>query len=206
MIECGIPIKRIKKGFDFKMADVSSCLISHEHGDHSKAVKDIMKSGIDCYMSEGTKTSLNISGHRVRVVKSKEAFAIGTFNIMPFGTHHDCSEPLGFLIQSGDDKLLFATDTYYLKYKFSGLTHIMVESNYSLEYLNENIESGLVPGAIKNRIIKSHFEIDNLVEFFKSNDMSKVKEIHLIHISGNNGNPEEFKKKIQAVTGKPVYV
>lgn len=206
MIECGISVTKIKKAFDFKMSSVAGCLISHEHGDHSKAVKDVMKAGINCFMSEGTKTSLNISRHRVKTVKSKELFTVGTFKIMPFDTQHDCSEPFGFLIQSRKDKLLFATDTYYLKYKFPGLTKIMIECNYSKTILDENIKNGSCPEVIRNRIVKSHFEIENLKDFFRANDLSKVQEIYLIHISSGNGDPELFKNEIQKITGKPVYV
>jgi phosphoribosyl 1,2-cyclic phosphodiesterase len=206
MIETGLTIKKIKEAFDFKLSDVSGCLISHEHSDHSKGIKGMIKAGINCYMSEGTKEALNVSGHRVKSVKSKELFEIGTFKILPFDTQHDCSEPYGFLIQSGDEKLLFATDTFYLKYKFSGLNYIMIECNYSKKILEESIKSGLTPAALKNRITKSHFELENVKEFFRQNDLSNVKEIHLLHISSNNGHDEFFKNEIQEFTGKPVCV
>lgn len=31
MIECGIPIKQIKKGCDYKIHEIAGCLISHGH-------------------------------------------------------------------------------------------------------------------------------------------------------------------------------
>lgn len=31
MIDCGIPIRQIKKGCGFKTHEISGCLISHEH-------------------------------------------------------------------------------------------------------------------------------------------------------------------------------
>ena len=31
MLECGIPIKRIKKGCDYKIHEIAACLISHGH-------------------------------------------------------------------------------------------------------------------------------------------------------------------------------
>ncbi len=31
MIECGIPIDRIKKGCDFKIHEIAACFISHGH-------------------------------------------------------------------------------------------------------------------------------------------------------------------------------
>jgi len=72
--------------------------------------------------------------------------------------------------------------------------------------LEENIKSGVTPKEVRNRIIRSHFSLENVIEFFRSNDLTSVKQIHLIHISGNNGNPEQFKAEIQKITGKEVYV
>lgn len=207
MIECGIRFPLIREAFNFKLSEVSGCLISHEHFDHSKAVKDIMKAGINCFMSDGTAKALKLSGHRLKIIKSKELFTIGTFKILPFDTQHDCSDPLGFLLQSRDgEKLLFATDTFYLKYKFKGLNYILIECNYSRKFLEENIKSGITPEAIRNRIIKSHFEIENVKDFLRENDLSRVKQIYLIHISNTNGNSKFFKEEIQKLTGKEVYV
>lgn len=175
-------------------------------GDHSKSVKDIMKTGINAYMSEGTAKALSLSGHRLKVVKPLELFTVGTFKILPFLSQHDCAEPFGFLLKSGEDKILFLTDSYFCKYKFLGLTHIMIECNYQKKILEENIKSGSVPEAIRNRIVKSHFELENVKEFFRANDISKVKQIYLIHISGTNGDRRFFKEEIQKLTGKEVYI
>jgi phosphoribosyl 1,2-cyclic phosphodiesterase len=175
-------------------------------GDHSKAIKDIMRAGITCHMSEGTRKALNVSGHRINSLKPLVLFEIGTFKILPFPTQHDCAEPFGFLIQSNKDKLVFITDSYFCRYKFKKITHWMIECNYSKEILEENIKDGTVHAAIRNRIVKSHFELENVKKFFMANDLSKTKEIHLIHISQDNGNPELFKKEIQEICGKPTYV
>ena len=39
MIECGIPWRTIKDKLGFELSGISGVLVSHEHGDHSKAVK-----------------------------------------------------------------------------------------------------------------------------------------------------------------------
>ncbi len=206
MIEAGIRFHQIREAFDFKLSEVSGCLCSHEHKDHSKAIKDVMKAGIDCYMSPGTARALKLSGHRLKMVKSKELFTVGTFKILPFNAQHDCAEPYGYLLQSKNgEKLVFITDSFYCRYRFPGVNYYMVECNYSKGLLEKNIKSGIVPEAIRNRIVKSHFELENVKEFFRVNDMSKVKQIHLIHISDNNGDKEFFKSEIQKLTGKETY-
>ena len=207
LIECGLPWKQIQQGIGFRTSELAGCLISHEHKDHCRAVQDIMKAGIDCYMSQGTAEALGISGHRLHIIKAKQQFRIGTWTILPFETQHDAAEPLGFLLanQAGE-KLLYATDTYFIRYRFQGLTHIAVECNYSLDILKRNVEAGAVPKELKSRILKSHFSLENVKKFLMANDLSKVQEIWLLHLSDGNSDAERFKHEIQALTGKPVYI
>jgi len=175
--------------------------------DHCKSVKQVIEAGIDCYMSEGTRGALGIQSHRIKTVSvsPRKAFDIGTWRIMPFSTQHDAAEPVGYLLQSGHDKVLFSTDTFYLKYRFKGLTHIMLECNYSNDILERNIKNGTVHPGRRKRLLTSHFEFDQVKEFFRKNDMSTVEEIHLLHISHKNGDPELFKLGVQELTGIPVY-
>lgn len=207
LLECGISFKDIQRQLNFKTSSIVGVLVTHEHMDHAKAVKDMIRSGIDCHMSKGTADALGVSGHRIKIIATKKQFQFGTWTILPFELQHDAAEPLGFLcVTMGGEKLLYATDTYYCRYKFNGLTHIMVECNYSPDILSGNVESGRVPLVLKNRLLKSHFSLPNVKEFLKSNDLSKVQEIWLIHLSDGNSNAERFKREIQELTGKPVYV
>ena len=90
-------------------------------------------------------------------------------------------------------------------YRFPGLTHILVECNYSHAILEENVNAGKVPAMLRKRVMRSHFELGNVKKFLLANSMSSVEEIHLIHISGQNGDPELFRGEIQGATGKPVF-
>jgi phosphoribosyl 1,2-cyclic phosphodiesterase len=207
LLECGINYRDIQKGLNFQMSSIAACLVTHEHNDHCKSIKDVMKAGIDVYGSKGTFETLKLTGHRIKPVKAKEQFQLGTWTILPFDVQHDVSEPLGYLLMNKTgEKLLFATDTYYIKYRFQGLTHIMVEANYSLDILKENIFQGIVPVAMKKRLMRSHFSLENVKDFLRANDLSKVQEIWLLHLSDTNSNADLFKKEIQELTGKMVFV
>lgn len=207
LLEAGIPFKDIQSGLQFDTSHIVGCLITHEHQDHCKGVRDVLKRGINCYMSEGTKGMLGIEHHNIHGVGSKVKFEIGTWTILPFDVEHDVSNPLGFLIVNQEgEKLLFATDTYFIRYKFAGLNYIMVECNYSLDILNENIKSGRVHKGMKKRLLRSHFSLDNVKEFLSVNDLSKVQEIHLLHLSDSNSCEKRFKKEVQETTGKMVIV
>lgn len=207
LLECGISFREIQKGLDFRASGVAGCLVSHEHKDHSKAVQDVMKAGVDCYMSRGTAEALGVAGHRVHIIEARKQFRLGSWTILPFQTQHDAVEPLGFLLANrAGDKLLYATDTYYIRYRFQGLTHIMIECNYSLDILKANVETGLVSAELKKRILKSHFSLENVKEFLKANDLSMVREIWLLHLSDGNSDAARFKREVQELTGKPVYI
>ncbi len=207
LIEMGLPIKELKRVLGFGLSDISFALLTHCHKDHSRCVQDILKYGVDVYTSQGTIDALRLSGHRVHTVQAKKQFTIGSWLVMPLETQHDAPDPLCFLMaNSNGEKLLFATDTFYLKYSFIGLNIIAIECNYSLDILRANVESGAVSAELKNRILRSHFSLENVKGFLRANDLSKVQEIHLIHLSGENSHSERFKQEIQALTGKPVYV
>lgn len=207
LLECGISFKQIQKALNFKTSNIAGVLVTHEHKDHCKAVKEVADRGLDIYMSLGTKDALGIEHHRFRAVENKKQFRIGTWTILPFDVQHDTAEPFGFMLANQDgERLLFATDTYYIRYKFPGLTHLMIESNYSQKILDENVESERIPSFLRDRVMQSHFSLENLITFLKVNDLSKVQEIHLLHLSDSNSDEIEFKRAVQAVTGKLVYV
>ncbi len=206
MIECGIPIKKIKAGCDYKLHQVEACLISHEHQDHCKAAQDIMAAGIDIYCSQGTAQACGISGHHVCIVKAGKQFKIGAWVVKPFEAQHDAAEPLGFLIYDGEEKLLFATDTYYLRYRFPGLTKIALECNYTLDTLDDNIASGFVEASRRSRLLASHMSLEQCKKTLEANDLSQVRQIYLLHLSAQNADAVRFKREIQRLTGKEVYI
>lgn len=163
----------------------------------------MMKAGIDCYMSKGTAEALALEGHRLHVVEALQQFRLGTWAIKPFETIHAAAEPLGFLLANrSGEKLLFATDTAYIKHRFNGLTHIILEANFSIDLLKGNTESP----ELRQLIIQNHMSLETLIDMLKANNLSKVEEIHLIHLSDRNADAEAFRRRIQQVTGKVVYV
>ena len=204
MLDCGLPYSRIQKLTGFTLPD--AVFVTHEHQDHVKAAKDFMKRGVDIYTSAGTAEVENLEGHLLHIMKNRQSVSIDGIVVSAFATQHDAVEPLGFLLDDGEDRLLYATDTYYLHYRFPGLTKIMVEANYCNEILTENLRYGKLPKTLERRLRESHFSLENLKKFFLANDLSKVKEIWLIHLSKGNADPVMFKREIEALTGKPVYV
>ena len=205
LIEAGVPIRQIKKSLDYRLSRISGCLISHSHGDHACAARDLMKAGIDCYCSQDTATELDLSGHRLHIIAPGAKLRIGDWAVKPFDLVHDVP-CLGFLLAQGREKLMYANDTNYIPYRFTGLTHVMLGVNYDTEKLMHNITAGYVHPEVGKRVLKNHMSINTAKGIFKANDMSQVREIYLLHLSNGNSDAEKFKREIQGLTGKPVYV
>jgi phosphoribosyl 1,2-cyclic phosphodiesterase len=208
LLDAGIPIKAIQVGCEFKVTQMDGCFVSHSHKDHSKAAKDLARLGVDIYTSQGTIEACGLSGHRIHAVKALQELTIGTFKVLPFDVQHDAPEPLGFLFTSVEtgEKLLYFTDTYYIKYKFQGLTHIMAECNYDAETLQRSVDAGYIPIELVPRLVKSHMSLEHFLDLLKANDLSKVRQIYLLHLSNNNSDEKRFKEEVQKLTGAEVYV
>jgi phosphoribosyl 1,2-cyclic phosphodiesterase len=213
LLECGLPIQKIKAGCGYNLSGIAGCCVSHEHGDHAKAVNDLMKSGVDVYMTEGTARACNAQTYRLKLwhrdgtdkigLPFYHTERIGTFAVKPFAVHHDAAEPVNYLIESKatNERLLFVTDTQYIDYRFSGLTHIMAEANFSDDALAEPENAPR-----RHRLRRTHMSLEHCIELLKANDLSQIQEIWLIHLSQSNGNAEEFKYRVQEATGCEVHI
>lgn len=206
LLDCGVQIRRIISGIDFKPGSVAGCLVTHSHGDHVKAARELLFRGIRVYASAGCIGAANLCG--AVTVKSMEKLDIGTFRVLPFDIQHDAPEPLGFLLKSTatGEKLLYFTDTYYLKYRFTGVTHILCEANYSLDILQDKVDNGAVPKCLAERVISSHMSIDHLEQLLRACDLSRLRAVYLCHLSDSNSNAALFRERIQRLTGAEVTV
>lgn len=207
LIECGISYKKIQQTLNFKTTDIDGVLVSHEHGDHSKACKDLIKAGVDLYMTKGTKEALKLDSYRVKTFKQYNLYLdleIGSFIIKPFKTVHDAKEPVGFIICDtlAKEELVFITDTQYSIYSFSP-DYLMIEINYDRETINEN------PGLndkLRERIKKNHMSLETAINLLERSDLSRLKKIYVMHLSDLNSDAELIKKSLQEITGVAIEI
>lgn len=208
ILECGVRFDKVKQALNFNLSKVVGCLMTHEHGDHAKFQIDFTKAGIDVYASHGTIVAVGADGnHRTKTVVPFKIYEIGSFKVMPFDVKHDAAEPLGFLINHPETgNVLFLTDTYYVPYTFKNLHNIIVEANYSTAIIERKRSTGSLHNFLADRIIKSHMSLETCIELLKSNNLSKVNNIILIHLSDGNSDALHFKNEVEKVTGKNVQV
>lgn len=206
MIEAGLGVKELREAVD--LTSVSGVLITHEHKDHSKYAKDLLAYA-PIYASKGTLENIDVElSYKTKIITPGKPFDIGTFTIQGFSAEHDAAEPLYFFIYSKKlrETFLFATDTYFIRNRFKRLDYIAVECNYQKEILDQNIDSGKLSKVVAKRLLSSHFEISNVVNFLKANDLTETKRIYLLHLSDGNSDEWLFKKTIEQATGVPTEI
>lgn len=187
IIEAGIRLSEVKKALNYDLSGVVGCLITHCHGDHFKYSKQFASSGINIYAQNKTIELVGVP-HRCREIVPGELKSIGSFRVVGFSVAHNVPT-LGYLIDHPEmGKMLFVTDSAYIKNRFSGLNQICIEANYD------------DPLLMNDRAIGKHMSIDTCLNFLQSNDLSHIRNIVLLHLSSQNSNSKEFISKVKHVS------
>lgn len=205
LLDAGVPISRILAAIGSQRS-IQGCLVTHEHGDHSAAVLALAERGVDVYGSVGTLNEMADSPNRSRRLKAipaGEDQQIGTFTIKPFDTQHDAVQPFGFIIKDNisQETVLYATDTYYLRYTFPGITYWIVECNYVEEIAFEQFAEGKISKELQQRLGKSHMSLRRLKNVLASNDLTKTHCIVLVHLSDERSDEARMIREIEEQTG-----
>ena len=206
LLECGLPFRQLRERLGYGVTSLAGCLLSHEHADHARAARDVLRAGVDLYATQGTIDALELTGHRLRPIRAHQQVRIGTWTVLPFDTVHDAAEPVGFLLASGAAKVLYFSDSAYCRYRFRALTHLMVEANWSGELLDNNVREGMIDGALAARIRRNHMSLERLLDMLRANDLTRVEAIWLLHLSDANSDEQMFAATVRRATGKPVYI
>lgn len=207
LLDAGLPIARLQKGTDHRLSDIDGALITHSHGDHAQAVKSLIHLGMTCYMPEATAKELNVQNDFfVRAIKPHVWIDIGGWRVKAFEQVHDV-ECFGYIVDDkAGNRLVYITDTAYVKYRIGRITHLLIEANHSREILKNNSLTDAAMRHRMKRLMHTHMSIETAIGFLKANDLSRLKYIWIVHLSDANSHADEFKRKVMAVTGVPVTV
>lgn len=205
IVEAGVKMADVKVALDYNLRKVCGCLVSHVHNDHAKFARKMAENGFPVLALPDVLEAKGISGSRAIPLVFGKGYKFGGFRVRPFEAQHDvpCA---GFLIEHAEmGRTLFLTDSCLCRYTFPGLSHIMMEANYSDPRLIEAIADGRTRQSQRDRLMTSHMELFNAIDSIKANDLSNVTEIVLLHLSDNNSNEAEFVRTVQSATGLPTY-
>lgn len=200
ILDCGIPIKEIKKGLDWNIKDVVGVLCTHKHLDHSKSVKDFETMGIPVFAPYRSLKPMIIGDYKLKV----QAFDLTTVDGRWTHTNADGSECpcYGFLITHPEmGRMLYITDTELIKWRFKDINHILLGVNYDKDLIDKD-NTGKA-----NHVFRGHLSIDTACDFVKANNSDSLQNVIMCHLSSENADKDSFIEKMKnAVNGANVDV
>lgn len=190
ILDCGIPIKEIKKGLNWNITGVVGAICTHSHQDHSKSVKDLNNMGIPvCTPYKKLLMSQFLSN---------SYFTVRTFDLTTVdgrwthtnadGTECPC---YGFLITHKEmGRLLYITDTELIKWRFKGINHILLGVNYDKDLISRDTGKA-------NHVFRGHLSINTACDFVKANDSDSLQNVIMCHLSSENADKDIFIEKME---------
>lgn len=197
LLDCGpSSLRYIKQGLEqagSSMQALQAMLITHTHSDHIRQLRHFawlpVYSAVPIPLRDPKKNPVHLSLH---LVTPMLPFRIGRLLITPFSLSHDAGPTLGYVIQDEQEKLVYMTDTGYVRSEIlpflRGADYYIVESNHDVDMLMQTNR----PWPLKQRILADTGHLCN-------EDSSRVlaalitphtKEVVLAHLSEEANTPE----------------
>lgn len=187
IVECGIPVKDAKIGINFQISRVVGCAVTHSHVDHAKFIRQYEGCGLEIFKPYETE---------------ERSRRLGRYFIQTFPLVHDVP-CFGLLISNPTlGRILFATDTEYIKYRFKNLNYIIVEANYVNSMLNDELDDTVK----RTHVIRGHMELETTKRFLQNNVDENTKAVILSHLSSENANGDLFITTMQPIFECPVWI
>lgn len=188
ILDCGIPIREIKKGLDWDISKVVGVLCTHAHLDHAKSVKDFENMGIRVWKPY----------HESNLT---DCMKFCSFSVQCFPLPHNGTPSFGFYINVDGQKILYLTDYEYCKFNFKSLAvnHIICECNYQKELVERDLPN-------YEHKIRGHCSLETCKSFIASNKTYALRTVILCHMGAETTIAEECLSEVQNVVGEGVSV
>lgn len=192
VIDCGSTRKYLNQCFDALQYDYlksDALLITHTHSDHISQLK--MFDSINTYSRSELQTN------HFKKISSFANIEIKSLRIKEIPLSHDTETASGFIIENQDKKLVYVTDTGYVKEEYLPLLanadYYIFESNHDVEMLMQTRR----PMYVKQRILGDlgHLCNEDSAEILSQIVGERTKEIILAHIS-EEGNDRRKAKEV----------
>jgi len=191
LIECGLPYAEMQRLLPKAPTSYDACFVSHRHGDHCNA---------KTWAEIENRGGLVLTGDQLAAItvgRFREFMRVKTIDVKAFPVQHDVTN-YGFMFRGADgETCVFLIDTFYCPVvpNFSP-TIIAIESNYAKDLMQ--------PGdSLNDRLFASHMSLHQCIATLKAWDLSKTREIHLLHMSDSRSDEARFIRDVEAATGIP---
>lgn len=197
LIDMGTTLKVVKEALakeNMNLMNINAMLLTHEHIDHTYGIRYLPPLPIYC-----TKETLALPN--IEEIEPYKTFKIEHFEITPVSTSHDVKNPVGFIIQSKKEKLVYLTDSGEISIKtlnrLKNANYYVIESNHDVEMLiNSNR-----PWFLKKRILsdKGHLSNEQSATYMSKCVGENTKQIILAHLSEECNDPNVALKTYKKI-------
>lgn len=209
LLECGITVTELRRRLGGFIPNLAGCLVTHEHGDHSKAAKQLLHLGIPVYMSYGTALAHKDNMDEAHILSAGDTVMFGALKVVAFSVFHNTEEPLGWMIDDlrTKERMLFAIDTVNLSYIVPGLDMVAIECNYDAEIMARYPDGDKKFWFRNERTKRCHMEIETAIQYLHKLDLSKCRCIYLMHLSDSYSDESRFRWRFEReFPGVAIYV
>ena len=197
LIDMGITLKALKEALaeeNMNLMNITAMLLTHEHTDHTAGIKYLPPLPIYC-----TKETLDLAN--VEAITPYNKFKIEHFEINPISTSHDVKNPVGFVIKTKKEKLVYLTDSGKIPgkslQKMKNADYYVIESNHDVDMLINSKR----PWYLKKRILseKGHMSNEQSAAYMVKCIGDNTKQIILAHLSEECNDPEVALKTYKKI-------
>jgi len=203
LLDCGFGPRLLRQRLEragVRPEAITGLLLTHEHRDHVAGLSLLARQpGLPVLLTRRTARALremNLLGRDAPcepvVVKAGQPLRLGPFELLPFATAHDATEPLGYVLGLPDGRRVgFATDLGHPNPEtveaLAGCDLLGIEANHDPELLRK----GPYPAFLKRRIgsklghLSNHGAGTLLARVARSN----LRHVFLMHLSQTNNRP-----------------
>ena len=197
LIDMGTTLKVVKEALakeNMNLMNINAMLLTHEHIDHTFGIRYLPPLPIYC-----TKETLDLPN--AEPIEPYQKFKIEHFEINPISTSHDVKNPVGFIIKTKEEKLVYLTDSGKIPgkslQKMKNAHYYVIESNHDVDMLVNSTR----PWYLKKRILSDRGHLSNEQSaFYMSKCIGEnTKQIILAHLSEECNTPEVALKTYKKV-------
>lgn len=172
VVECGVKFSAISKSVP--ISSIDACIISHEHKDHSLSKSTLEENCVKVFAYD--------------TISCNKTITVGDWIILPIEAFHN-AKCFSFMIyhKKEQKKILFVTDSKIINPKIANVKFdcVLLEANYSMQYIIDNYEK------ITNFGYLNHLSIESVCEWLETRKFMPKTTV-LIHLSESGNISEEI--------------